>query len=999
MNINRIVGRIQRTATALLLTVALSSIAIADTGGLKVKITDSEGNPIAGARVTAETVDSLSMKSVVTGADGTARLMGLDPSGEYVVTASAEGYQGHRVENVLVVSDTTFNLPYTLQKADSAIEEIVTYGRSDLGQLVDTTSALQSTDVTLEIMDSLPTGRTYQAYLRMAPTTKPDIAGNPSSKSGVNYSDAFRSGNNIGTSSDNVYYIDGINITDNLTGTFGANFNSEIIQEQQIITGGLPAEYEGGQGLVSRVTTKSGSNEWHGSVNYYMQSDSLVADNENLEDASFSTYDTAFTIGGPIMKDKLWFFASLQRKEREEDIIDPVSQVVQRTVTTTQDLGFGKVTWQMTENDRFIFEFFDDPYDRDGSDDITTLDNRDRARVQGGDNTKFEYSHSWENAIFTINAVTHEGELSQTSADKSTLNDVAFQGVVVTNADTDLGGGGIDIIDFRNKDSINLTFEYFLDTKYGSHEIKTGYSDIENERFRHFVYLGGDFSQYTSLGLPNIGITADGYNTGTWTGQRDFSMDDYQRVIDAMAASSAADQAYYLGLLDTSGDGTIDTTEMGALVFGSTAGNPYGQVNVYKIEQTVQEPTVFKTQGKAFFLQDTWSINDHWTIDAGFRMEEWTHIATDGSKIFTFDYDIAPRLSLIYDIKGDGTSKIWGFYGRYYDPIRTDMTSFAGTLTGSVREEQLFVGDRWITFRTRGGPKGADGFFAPTTKTPYTDEIMIGYERALTNDMSIAITFTDRVTEDIMEDYDLGFYTDPAAVGGYALPLSYFGFDTLPTANYFIATLAGAKREYQGIEVQWRKRRSADSNWFGLASYSYNDAKGNSNSDGNADLQGDFLYLDPRAPNNQGPQPGNVEHLLKFAGSYRWENGFEVGGTYAWNSGTLYSETFSQYGRHTPIRVGTAYEDMGTTTLWLAENTVGSQKSESYGTLNIRAKYVRDFGDRYTTEFFLDIFNVFDNQAATREQDLTGGDGVYNFGEANTWVLPRRFYLGARMSF
>jgi hypothetical protein len=1009
VNINSIRGRLQLIAAALLFSVAFSSAAIADTGVLQIKVTDGDGNAIAGASVRASTPESLSAKSGTTDADGGLRLMGLNPSENYVITVNAEGYQPARNEGVLVVSERTLNIPFLLAASSETMEEIVTYGRTDLGQLVDTTSALQSTDVTLDVMDSLPTGRTYQSYLQMAPTTKPSIDGNAASKSGVNYSDAFRNGNNIGTSSDNVYYIDGINITDVQTGTFGGNFNSEIIQEQQIITGGVPAEYEGGQGLISRVITKSGGNEFSGSVNYYMQSDGLVSDNENLADAGFDTFDTAITIGGPIIKDKLWFFGSFQRKERDEDIVDPVTDVVQRTVNTTQDYSFLKLTYQPTENDTIIAEFFDDPYERDGSDDITVLANRDRSRVQGGDNYKFEYSHAWENAIVTANFVSHEGEINDTSSDKSTRNDVAFWGVAATNADTDLGGYGIDIEDVRSKESINLTFEYFLDTGLGSHEIKAGYSQTDNERFRDFVYNGGEFTQYTSLGNVNSGMTADDFNCVNqvdptaciegWVGAKDFSQDDYQRVIDAMDESG--DSAYFLGLLDSSGDGVIDHDEMGQLQFISTAGNPGGAVNVYQIEQTVQNPTIFKTEGDAFYIQDTWSIDDHWTIAAGVRAEKWDHIATDGSRIFTFDYDYAPRLSLIYDLKGDGRSKVWGFYGKYYDPIRTDMTSFAGTLTGSVREEKLFVGNQWLTFRTRGGPQGPDGFFAPTTKTPYTEEIMLGWEHSLTNDQSIAVTYTQRETNDIMEDYDLGFYTDPDQVGGYALPLSYIGFETLPTDNNYISTLAGGVRKYEGVEVTWRKRRSADSRWFSLVSYSYNDAEGNSNSDGNADLQGDFLYLDPRAPNNYGPQPGNTEHMLKLAGSYRWENGIEVGATYLWNSGTLYSETFSQYGRHTPIRVGTAYEDNGVTDQWLAPNSVGSQETPSYGTLNLRAKYVVDFGESMSAEFFLDVFNALDDQAAMRHQDLTGviGDGVYGFGEENRWVLPRRFYLGARMSF
>jgi hypothetical protein len=246
VNINRVVGRAWLSIAALLLSAAFST-AFADTGGLQVKVTDASGNPVAGAAVSASTVDSLSKKSGVTDAGGELRLMGLDPSDQYVITVTADGYQAARNENVLVVSERTFNIPFALVGGGEELEEIITYGRSDIGQLVDTTSALQSTDVTLDIMDSLPTGRNYQSYLQMAPSTKPtndENGGNPSSKSGVNYSDVVdANGNTAGSSSDNVYYIDGINITDNYYGTFGANFNSEIIQEQQIITGGVPAEY------------------------------------------------------------------------------------------------------------------------------------------------------------------------------------------------------------------------------------------------------------------------------------------------------------------------------------------------------------------------------------------------------------------------------------------------------------------------------------------------------------------------------------------------------------------------------------------------------------------------------------------------------------------------------------------------------------------------------------------------------------------------------------
>jgi len=1012
MNIRNKVGWLRLSAAALIVSVAFGSTAFADTGALKVKVTDSDGNPVAGASVSASTAESLTTRSGSTNANGELRLVGLDPSENYVLSVAASGYRSQRNEGVLVVSERTFNKLFALESTEVALEEIITYGRSDLGQLVDTTSALQSTDVTLDIMDSLPTGRNYQSYLQMAPTTKPTLDGNPSSKSGVNYTDAVdANGNSFGTSTDNVYYIDGVNITDVQTGTFGGNFNSEIIQEQQIITGGIPAEYEGGQGLVSRVITKSGSNEFHGSVNYYTQSDSLVADNDNLDDASFSEFDTAFTFGGPIVKDKLWFFTSFQRKEREEDVIDPNTQELLRTVTREEDLGFAKLTWQATDNDKFVAEFFNDPFDRDGSFDITVLANRDRARVQGGDNWKFEYSHSWDNLILTANFVSHEGELSEISLDQSTRNDVAFTDSTVTNLETDLGGGGLNSIDFRNKDSINLTLEYFLDTNFGSHEIKAGYSQVENDRLLTAVTPGPENAIYTSIGNADSGTTMDEYVTVSWTGETDITDQDFTEIIAAMAGSPNSGD--FLTAFDADMSGDISEAEVGTLVFDQTTGNPHDQVNVYRIARTQQGATNFSTEGDVFFVQDTWGIDDHWTLDVGVRAEQWEHINTAGGKVFTFDYEIAPRVSLIYDIFGDGRSKVWGFYGRYFDPIRTDMTAFSGTVTGSVREEQVYVNDQWLTFRTRGGPGDPDGFFAPTTKTPYTDEIMIGWEHSLTNDQSIAVTYTDRVTEDILEDYNLCVYTldctdpdnefeDPFfAAGGYGLPLSYFGFSdsNVPPANFIIGTLKGGKREYQGVEVTWRKRRSAESRWFALASYAFNDATGNSNSDGNADFQGDAVFLDPRGPNAAGDQPGNTEHLLKLAGSYRWDNGIEVGGTFNWNSGTLYSETFAASGRHLPVRVDTAFDDQGTTQRWLAPGAIGGQETESYGVLDLRLKYVLDFGESLSAEFFLDVFNALDNQAARRNQDLSAGADGFAFNDPNDWVLPRRFFLGARVNF
>ncbi|MFC6438999.1 TonB-dependent receptor [Bowmanella sp. JS7-9] len=972
-------------------TLGFSAAVMADTGGLKVRITDANGNPVTNAKVMVSTPESLGSKEATTDAEGFVRLVGLYPSAKYTLVVEGNGYQTLNVDQVKVVSDKTFSLNYVLNS--DQVEKIAVTGSRNYAQ-IDTTSSAVGVDITLDLTESLPTQRSYQSYLQIVPGVKPSPGNNPSSKSGVNYSDIpdARTGS-AGSSSDNVYYIDGVNVTDNSSGTFGANFNSEIIQEQQVLTGGIPAKYAGGAGLVSRVITKSGSNDWHGSVNYYFQNDSLVSDykHEEQEEKTFSNYDTAITLGGPIIEDELWFFASYQVKNEQQDVPDIINGGVARSVERDEKLGFAKITWQATDADLLTLTFFNDPTDISGTTDPNTLNNRDTARKQGGNNFKLDYSHTWDNLILNAGYNSHKSELSDVAANRDTRNNVAFLTGSPSKQDTQLGGDGQDVERHRDKDGFYINAEYFMYTNYGDHTFEVGYEYEENLSSSFQTYTG-DGAQYASVNDGDAGITLGDYFGTGWTGSRSISSTDLARIKTAIQNSD--DAARYTTLLDTNTDGSISDDELRALQFSSTAGNPTGDVNVYRIVLENASDLRFKSKGHAFYLQDNWTF-ENLTLTAGVRAEKWSHYASNGEKIFTFDWEYAPRLSVIYDLFGDGESKVWAFNGRYYDPIRTNMTSFAGNFSDTVRNEQVFVDGDWVTFRSRGA---GDALFAPTTKTPYTDEIMLGYAQTLGDNMTLSVTYTERETRDILEDYDLGLYAEGGdyAGTGFQLPLHYFGFDEVPRTNYVIGTLEGGVRKYKGYEVTFRKLRS--DNWQMLASFTHNDAEGNTNSDSNADFQGDWAALDPRAPNQYGKQPGNIEDQFKIAGSYFFDNGIEVGAVYNWNSGVRYSETWEIYGRHLPYMVETPYEYWGLEDTYIREGAVGSHTTPSYGTLDLRVKYTMDF-DQYKAEFFLDVFNALDDQAVVREQDLYDGDGTFDFGDAMGWVEPRRFYLGARLSF
>jgi hypothetical protein len=971
---------------------------VTETGTIEVLVQDSSGLPVPGATVIATAQDTLTKRTGVTDAEGRVVLVGLAPSTHYVVTTEVSGFKPARNENVLVRSGQTATIRVALTVGGVTEQVQVTID----SPIVDTTSATTGADITLQLTESLPTGRSYQSYLQLVPGVLPDDPqqpGNPASKSGVNYADI---GGNLGVSSDNYYYFNGINITDPVAGTFGSNLNTEIIQEQKVLTGGIPAEFVGTPGLLSSVITKSGTNVFHGSGNYFFQNASLVADNKNAENQEFSTFDAAGTIGGPIVRDRAWFFASYRRVEREDDVTTLDTQEFMRTVKNEQDQGYAKGTWTPTSSDSVSFTFLNDPTDISGRVDRNLTNARDRARVQGGDNYSLNYSRVQGNALFEVGYNVHNGEVTDLSAIREPSNTVVYRASDTRLlTDEQRGGFGQDLINQRDTQGVRGSVSY----TWGRHTFKGGLEWSENENFRNTTFIDSATAFTLQPGLA--GITAQELGTGSFSGI-DFNItntNDFAGLLNSINA--APNRAAFYSAFDANGDGTLTAAEMGPRLTFNTIAD--GLVRYDRTFQSELGPQLTSSKGLSFFFQDQFTLGRA-TINAGLRTERWEHFATTGENIFTFDWEFAPRLSVAYDIRGDGRQKAFAFYGRYYDPIRNNMTNFAGTLTGSVLNEQIWVGqgiDQWVTYRIRGGSVQQDAFFSPTTQTPYTDDVTLGYQVDLGGNTSVEANYTNRRTRDILEDYDLELYA--TAVDGTTsypgpidhpdslwLGLDYFGYDQNPGSNFVIGTLAGGKRDYQGLDLIFRKRYS--DSWQLLGSYTYNWAEGNTNSDSHADFQGDDIYLDPRAPNQFARQPGLIPHVFKMAGSYLTGIGLEIGGSYRWNAGTVSSKTRLASARNLPIR-GEPFEFAGITNVqWIPADTVGALENPSWGQLDLRVQHKATFAG-LGTEFFVDVFNVFDNQNSLRDQDLVAGSGGIAFGEPIRFIDPRRFFLGARFTF
>jgi hypothetical protein len=635
------------------------------------------------------------------------------------------------------------------------------------------------------------------------------------------------------------------------------------------------------------------------------------------------------------------------------------------------------------------------------------LNNRDLTTETGGERYIVNYSHVLGPAYLSLSGGIHNGELSEYAAIADAYNQVYFNSEdPFTSADEQLGGDGANIEDQRDNKFAKGSLEWYLGSSWGDHTLAIGVEYIDHERFRDFTYTGNPPANWSSYNSQYAGVTAGGLQEGDWTGsQWEFdNTSDYNGTISAINASP--NRAQHYEILDLNSDGTISMEELSTMIFGSTEGNPNGMLNYYRIVEVEAAPVTYNSKGLTYYLQDSWQLN-RWTVNLGVRAEQWDHYATDGSKISEFDLDVAPRLGVVWDITGQGKMKVSAFYGRYYDPIRMNMTSFAGTLVGSVRDEQIWTNFEWLTYRVRGGTQTQDALFSPTTQTPYTDDFQLGFEIDLGSNMSVEALVIRRRTRDVMEDYDLGLYAydtdgettygDIDAEDSLWLGLDYFGYDENPGSNFVIATLEGGKRDWDGIELVFRKRFA--NRWQGLASYTYADAMGNSNSDSNADFQGDVLFLDPRAPYQWARQPGMIEHLAKAAASYTFDFGLQLGGTIAYSSGTVASRTYSSYRRNLPMRVEEAYVWGGASERWLEPDSVGSLENPSWTTIDFRGAYTFNLGRSFSLELFLDVFNILDDQATIRNQDVVAGTGGIDFGDALQWNSPRRMYLGARLAF
>jgi len=668
--------------------IALPGAAQDRVGHIFGEVVDEGGEALPGVTVVLRGENIMGDRNAIADVDGAFRFP-LVPPGFYTVTASLSGYQSVEQNKVLVSVGQNTQVDITMM---SGFKDVIEVTADQV--LIDTTSSSLGVNVTGDYMARLANDRQYQMAMEILPGA---VEGNNPQMHGA-------------AGSDNMYMVDGADTTDPVTRTWSTALNFDNIQDIQILTGGVPAEYGRGTGALVNVVTKSGSNQFHGTFRYTV---AKLDWNEDVKGDSY--YFSAATkhveenrpaanLGGPILRDKLWFFVSYENRDKSkytsryeswEDAVDD-----EFTGGSTNYQGryvSGKLTWQPTSSHAFFVNYMDDPIDIPNlyayNGYTSRTQSADNFREQGGWSVVADWTGVLSDKVFlTFKYNRKRGNLNNLP---NTIDTTYY---TWANSGLYFGGSTSDYRTTRNHDIYAFTYTQFVDTNLGGHEIKAG---VE------YYDLGRDY--YSESYPGNELIRMDG------------GLDE--------------PELYY--------DRYVYTDE------GRRGWN-----------NTTQESVVL-------FAQDSWRINPRLTLNLGLRLEQLQDKANTGEATLDWGWGdrFSPRLGFAYDINGNN---LRGSLGRYHDTIGNYVSRSFGDIPDYVRDRYAWDSGimDWVFYRTYVTSPGSTT--RDDLKSPYMDEATLGYEFRINPTIAMSVDLIYRVWKNGVDDDDgRDFPDNPADDANY----------------------------------------------------------------------------------------------------------------------------------------------------------------------------------------------------------------------------------------
>ena len=944
-------ARPERAFISLIIALALSGPVLSaqtPTGKIFGTITDDQGTPLPGVAVEATSPKLVGKAATVTDENGVYRIFALTP-GLYRVTFALQGFKAVTREGIVVEIEQSIKLNVALQAG--AIEEQVTV----IGQspLIDVKSTVKGLTMTKEVFSALPRGRDFDSLVNAIPGVQ-----NESMLSGISVDGA--------SGSENMFYVDGTDITNLYTGVRGQGVAFEFVDEVQVKASGYQAEYGGSLGGVINVITRQGGNAFHGDVIAYYSGSGLngkerdtlrlnpydinVAEYVNYQDLygkdDIDRIEAGFNLGGYILKDKLWFFTSLL----------PVSLRTTRHVVFDPSLTEGDYTRQdyfLNAQGKLTAQPF--RFMRLGASLVTNLQNYKGElppRDGTGDPTAvwpdygFSYPY-WTAAAYVDFTVNNNLLFSVRGGAFST--DTTGQLVQPSSPRYVHGGTGNSVFP-------DIPEEYIRPRGWSN--MSSGALNVIEKKLAQKAYVGGDLTYYLNLAGEHAWKFGAQWSRTTEDWQSGYKYPDYPNIGLAWNRSLISLGVDY-------GRGT------------------YGYYSVTGNEETGPYGFFFKAHSDrwALYLQDSWTIKGRLTLNLGLRAENEyipvysTDPAFEGVKPIDFGFGdkLAPRLGFVYDVTGNSDLKVFGSIGVYYDVMKlyTAANAFGGRTAGiayytldsyewdQIGLDGIYPGTQLLSINmSYFDPSSVD----PELKPMSQREISFGLEKKLAEDLSATARLVQKHLRYAIEDVGVisgqeYYYYETNPGYGYSRPISEGGKfdDTYPA-------VPRAKREYWGLNLSLDKRFSR--NWFGGFSYTWSRLTGNYsglassdeyNKDGtgrnspNVERNFDTWYLayDKALDPIDGGLATDRPHVFKLYGAYTLPFGLTFGTLINAMSGRPITEYWSlDNDQYMPYNRG----NMGRTPfLWL---------------FNLYAEYVFRMG-KTSLAFNVNVDNVFNIATAT----------------------------------
>jgi hypothetical protein len=577
-----------------------------ETGDIQGRVEDEKGIGLPGVEITAESSSLQGVRAILSSKTGEFRFP-LLPVGNYTITFKREGFNTFVQKNVVVRLGMVTNLKVRMELSEIKEEVVVTAERP----LIDKTSTDTSFRLSSEDLEKIPTqNRTVVDAVKFTPGVS-GVRMNTRRGTSIEGQPSFRGEGEEG----NNWIVDGLSISGVRLRNSGVKLNFDSIEEIQVISDPFSPEFGSAYGGIINMVTKSGSNDLSGEFSLIFMDQNLQSSRQEQlsvvsEPESFSNYNWYFNLGGPLIKDKLWFFIS-------DNLFSDTAQTKDSTLdylfipggkrTIRENNLFTKLTYALNSNHNLSF---------------TAVYHKSLGQKGGiGIPETIEEKH-FTDTIFRLN---YKGILNS-----STFIEAGLGGIKRDSStepvDKDLGPAQYyikdlaqnthnsygDVTDDQKRLDFNFKITKYIETEsFGRHELNFGF-----EYYTFSSEFGVDFSGKDEDLFPD-----NGFDSGT------------KYYFDTMQDEKGTPDFFY----------------------------EYGKFNL-----------INSARGIGLYFKDkiTWN---RFTLMAGLRTQTQLCLDNEGEKFWYWNLDdfLSPRLSLAVDITGDGANVLKLGWGRFSDLITT----------------------------------------------------------------------------------------------------------------------------------------------------------------------------------------------------------------------------------------------------------------------------------------------------------------------------------------